>query len=107
MPKYGKRIFVAGQFLFNEFITSNFQINSKSKDEKMNIIPTWIKNNAEWWAAGAIDDESFIQGIQFLVKDSSNLTRTNYQFLHFMAKVYDVPADVLIDIGYISKYSKK
>jgi len=31
----------------------------------MNIIPTWIKNNAEWWAAGAIDDESFIQGIQF------------------------------------------
>jgi hypothetical protein len=35
----------------------------------MNIIPTWIKNNAEWWAAGAIDDESFIQGIQFLIKE--------------------------------------
>ena len=52
--------------------TSNFQINSQSilKDEKMNEIPTWIKNNAEWWAAGAIDDDSFIQGIQFLVKEN-------------------------------------
>jgi len=59
---------------FENFLvsTSNFQINHKSilKDEKMNIIPTWIKNNAEWWAAGAIDDESFIQGIQFLVKEN-------------------------------------
>mgnify|MGYP006981180815 FL=1 len=34
----------------------------------MNIIPTWIKNNAGWWADGAIDDNSFIQGIQFLVE---------------------------------------
>ena len=32
-------------------------------------IPAWIKNNAEWWAAGAIDDNSFIQGIQFLIKE--------------------------------------
>ena len=32
-------------------------------------IPDWIKNNAEWWAAGQIDDDSFIQGIQFLIKE--------------------------------------
>jgi len=32
-------------------------------------VPTWIKNNAEWWAAGVIDDESFILGIQFLIKE--------------------------------------
>ncbi|MGY5149994.1 MAG: peptidase, partial [Candidatus Nitrosopumilus sp. bin_68KS] len=32
-------------------------------------IPDWIKNNAEWWAAGQIDDNSFIQGIQFLIKE--------------------------------------
>ena len=32
-------------------------------------IPDWIKNNAEWWAAGVIDDNSFIQGIQFLIKE--------------------------------------
>ena len=33
-------------------------------------IPSWIKNNAEWWAEGAIDDESFIQGIQYLVQEN-------------------------------------
>ena len=32
-------------------------------------IPSWIKNNAEWWAAGQIDDGSFVQGIQFLIKE--------------------------------------
>jgi hypothetical protein len=32
-------------------------------------IPPWIKNNAGWWAEGAIDDASFVQGIQFLIKE--------------------------------------
>jgi hypothetical protein len=32
-------------------------------------IPSWIKNNAGWWADGSIDDTAFIQGIQFLIKD--------------------------------------
>jgi len=32
-------------------------------------IPSWIKNNAGWWADGAIDDNSFVQGIQFLIKE--------------------------------------
>ncbi len=32
-------------------------------------IPAWIKNNAEWWAAGQIDDGSFVQGIQYLIEE--------------------------------------
>jgi len=32
-------------------------------------IPGWIKNNAAWWADGQIDDDSFVQGIQFLIKE--------------------------------------
>ena len=32
-------------------------------------VPVWIKNNAGWWANGDIDDDSFIQGIQFLIKE--------------------------------------
>ena len=31
-------------------------------------IPSWIKNNAKWWAEGTIGDSDFIQGIQFLIK---------------------------------------
>jgi len=30
-------------------------------------IPSWIKNNAGWWADGSIDDTAFIQGIQFMI----------------------------------------
>ena len=32
-------------------------------------VPEWIKNNAGWWADGQIDDSSFLQGIQFLIKE--------------------------------------
>ena len=32
-------------------------------------IPAWIKNNAGWWADGQIDDSSFLQGIQYLIKE--------------------------------------
>jgi len=32
-------------------------------------VPPWIKNNAGWWADGSIDDSSFVQGIQFLIKE--------------------------------------
>tara|TARA_B100001123_G_scaffold80536_1_gene91576 strand:+ start:133 stop:2568 length:2436 start_codon:yes stop_codon:yes gene_type:complete len=33
-------------------------------------IPEWIKNNAGWWAEGQIDDNSFVQGIQFMIKQN-------------------------------------
>lgn len=32
-------------------------------------IPDWIRNNAKWWAEGAIGDNDFIQGIQYLIKN--------------------------------------
>ena len=31
------------------------------------LIPEWVKNNAEWWAEGKIDQQAFIQGIEYLV----------------------------------------
>ena len=33
------------------------------------VIPTWIKNNAMWWASDQIPDSAFLQGIQFLIKE--------------------------------------
>jgi len=33
-------------------------------------IPSWVKNNAKWWAEGQIDDSSFVTGIQFLVENN-------------------------------------
>ena len=46
-------------------IISN-DVESVSQDSK---IPDWIKNNAGWWADGQIDDNSFVEGIQFLIKE--------------------------------------
>jgi hypothetical protein len=40
------------------------QIDTNSDE----IIPQWIKNNARWWSEGNIDDETFVDGIEFLVK---------------------------------------
>jgi len=32
-------------------------------------IPSWIKNNAGWWADGQIDDNSFVSGLQWLISN--------------------------------------
>ena len=54
--------------LFQKF---DFELNSDMKKTVVTEyeIPTWIKNNAGWWADGKIDDNSFVQGIQFLIKE--------------------------------------
>jgi hypothetical protein len=31
-------------------------------------VPSWVKNNAGWWADGTISDAEFVQGIQILIK---------------------------------------
>ncbi len=38
--------------------------------ESTPAVPEWIKNNAGWWAEGAIDDETFVQGIQYLISNN-------------------------------------
>ena len=35
----------------------------------VDVIPAWIKNNAGWWADGEIDDQTFVNGMQFLIKE--------------------------------------
>ena len=35
--------------------------------KSVTAIPGWIKNNAEWWTDGQIDDGSFVSGIQWLI----------------------------------------
>ena len=46
------------------FLTFAFSQNVSAQE-----VPSWIKNNAGWWADGTIDDTAFLQGIQFLVKE--------------------------------------
>ncbi len=33
------------------------------------LVPEWIKNNAGWWDDGDLDDETFLNGIKFLLEN--------------------------------------
>ena len=37
--------------------------------EAQSLIPDWIKNNAAWWAEGSVDDQTFLNGIEFLIEN--------------------------------------
>ena len=58
--------------------TSNSQQDNQIQHEspesslstsEIKSIPDWIQNNAKWWADGQIDDNAFVGGIQFLIKE--------------------------------------
>lgn len=62
--------FVSGiQFMIKEGIVQIPSVTQDSGSDNNDEIPSWIKQNAGWWAEDSIDDDSFVQGIQFLVKN--------------------------------------
>jgi hypothetical protein len=72
--QYQLKLILTGQNSqnFEDFFVSqlNFDISgSDVKKKKSGEIPSWIKNNAGWWSEGSIDEDSFLQGIQFLIKE--------------------------------------
>jgi len=46
----------------------SFKLNAQS-DQLEKSVPAWVRNNAGWWSDGQIDDDSFVSGLQFLIKD--------------------------------------
>jgi len=44
-------------------------VGSVSSFASAEKVPSWVKNNAGWWADGTISESDFVQGIQFLIKD--------------------------------------
>jgi len=47
-----------------------FTVKSGEPDKEVmeQEIPSWIKNNADWWSQGLITDNDFVKGIQYLVE---------------------------------------
>ena len=41
----------------------------RDTSQKEITIPDWIRNNALWWSEEQIDDNTFIQGIEYLIKN--------------------------------------
>jgi len=75
-------------------------------------IPSWIKNNASWWADGQIDDKSFLSGIEFLVDKSIIIIPTNQKLdangmIELDKYVYDIPKSrQMIEVKLFAKTDK-
>jgi len=41
---------------------------SKNENSMESKIPSWVKNNAKWWAANQISDQDFAKGLEYLIK---------------------------------------
>lgn len=50
-----------------ETIVISFQ--STKYDVDILVVPSWIKNNAKWFADGTIGQSDFIKGIEFMIKE--------------------------------------
>jgi len=57
------------EFEITETILPGTDTTPIPKSESREKIPTWVKNNAKWWSEGNINDDTFVSGIQFLMKE--------------------------------------
>ena len=53
----------------NKLAKATFPIVIDRISNKEISIPEWIRNNALWWSQEQIDDDTFIQGIEYLIKN--------------------------------------
>ena len=71
-------------------------------------VPSWIKNNAGWWAENKIDDFTFAQGIGFLIKNKiiqiSNLPTTPDSEI-IIEKDIDIPSWIKNNAGWWAENS--
>ncbi len=65
------KVFHQGQRLTTIIAANGFAsiIYENIEDLKPYEIPKWIKNNAGWWANNEISDDTFVNAMQFLIKD--------------------------------------
>ena len=54
----------------NTIHSSTFQLDLILSEILEYAVPNWIKNNAKWWANDKIDDDTFVSGIEFLIKEN-------------------------------------
>ena len=62
--------FILGlQYLIREEIMTIPETTQTDTTGDTQGIPSWIKNNADWWAQGLITDDDFVKGIQYLIEN--------------------------------------
>jgi len=61
-------------------------------------VPSWIKNNAGWWADGTIDDDSFITGLKYLI--DNNVLSVSSQIDSFDSVENKIPSWIKNNAGW-------
>ena len=44
-------------------------VSSTQTAQAQGLVPDWIKSNAGWWSDGTLDDETFLNGIKYLIEN--------------------------------------
>jgi hypothetical protein len=87
----------------------------KTESVSKKKVPTWVKNNAKWWSEKQIDDDAFVSGIQYLVKEKIIAVPkdliTKSKFITFNAEEFTQPLSrgetVTVEInGKIENYAR-
>jgi hypothetical protein len=61
-------------------------------------VPEWIKNNAGWWADGTLDDDSFLNGMKYLIENDIMQIETTESFVDqgdFILVQSPSPSDII------------
>ena len=43
-------------------------VTSSEEEGQIKMIPDWVRANAAWWGNNQIDDKTFANGIEYLIK---------------------------------------
>jgi hypothetical protein len=70
------RVTYNGEKLVVETILQSGE-NIPQSPAKQGKVPSWIKNNAKWWAQKQIGDTDFLSGIQFMIQQKIILVSGN------------------------------
>ncbi|MGY5146952.1 MAG: peptidase [Candidatus Nitrosopumilus sp. bin_7KS] len=102
--KSGSANFVLSNINGHSLSKGNFIIvinpSNQAQSSVKSDIPSWIKTNAGWWSDGTIDDASFIQGIQFLIKEG--IMQIPYTVQNSELKLTDIPSWIKTNAGWWS-----
>ena len=52
----------------SENSTAVTQVSTTNSSSTASQIPSWVRNNAKWWAQNQVGDSDFIQGVQYLIQ---------------------------------------
>ena len=63
----------------DQLVTDESSDDISIKDIENSFVPEWVRSNAEWWADSQIDDDTFANGIKFLLEKEIIIVTTNAQ----------------------------